>query len=336
MHSSMHSSIYAASGPRRRSVLTCTGHTRPVVDVAMSAITASGNYFILSASSQRYNSPPLCCVCTIRSKRLQADNNNATDSAAMLMDNNGATIGMLKGHKGAVWACRLTRDASLSITGSADFSAKLWNNATGTELLTLSASHVVRAVDVSDDNRFLMTGGFEKILRIYDSAVGGSKPVRELSGFRSEIKHAVMDSDRGLVFNADGTELQVWDLRTCLQLPSIYFERPLSSVRLSIDRQSLVCTSGTFVFLFNLDSSEQQLVLSSSSQTSAASINPARDMIAVASSSEPWIRLFDTQTGYEQEILKGHHGSVHSLEFSPDGKSLASGSEDGTVRIWSF
>ena len=38
--------------------------------------------------------------------------------------------------------------------------------------------------------------------------------------------------------------------------------------------------------------------------------------------------------GAELETFKGHHGPVHSIEFHPSGESFASGSEDGTIRLW--
>jgi len=34
------------------------------------------------------------------------------------------------------------------------------------------------------------------------------------------------------------------------------------------------------------------------------------------------------------EILTGHEAAVHALAFSPDGKLLATGSADQTIRLW--
>lgn len=49
---------------------------------------------------------------------------------------------------------------------------------------------------------------------------------------------------------------------------------------------------------------------------------------------EPWEQSFTESLYLGAACNKGHHGPVHCVRFSPGGESYASGSEDGTIRIW--
>ena len=46
------------------------------------------------------------------------------------------------------------------------------------------------------------------------------------------------------------------------------------------------------------------------------------------------MKLWDAVSGQELLTLKGNSSNVNSIAFSPDGKRLAAGCADGTVKIW--
>lgn len=71
-------------------------------------------------------------------------------------------------------------------------------------------------------------------------------------------------------------------------------------------------------------------------QVRAAALSPDETILAVCSFDprDPSVQLYDTKTGELMTTLHGHTGYMQCLAFSPDGKSLASGSWDTTVLLW--
>ena len=76
----------------------------------------------------------------------------------------------------------------------------------------------------------------------------------------------------------------------------------------------------------------KQWVISNKLEPHCLRFSPDSRLLAATSG---WsIHLYDVKQGFRAATLKGHRQMVKSLDFSPDGLTLASASHDGTVRFW--
>lgn len=48
----------------------------------------------------------------------------------------------------------------------------------------------------------------------------------------------------------------------------------------------------------------------------------------------PGVKVWDAATGKERLTLSGDSGTVLSVAWSPDGRRLATGNNDGTAKVW--
>lgn len=101
-----------------------------------------------------------------------------------------------------MWSCVLDPTATLAATGSADFSAKVWDALTGLEKANLQHKHIVRTLCFTPCSTKLVTGGHEKLLRLFDVGRPEAAPV-EMQGATGVIRGSLFvgaGKDRGLLW----------------------------------------------------------------------------------------------------------------------------------------
>jgi RNA polymerase sigma factor (sigma-70 family) len=191
----------------------------------------------------------------------------------------------------------------------------VWNPRTGEKLHTFPADGASFAI--SPDGKLIACGGYQ-VLHLYELAAG--KRVRELRGGRKQLEIV------SLMFSPDGTTListgrpptperkdvsplaimpnamRLWDMATGAERPSA-----LNGV--------VVGRLGSAPIAFSTDG--RTVVHASSYDASSYDIS-----------------LREVATGGERIRLTGHKGEPRAFALSPDGTTLASGSMDGTVRLW--
>ncbi|CAG0880441.1 unnamed protein product [Darwinula stevensoni] len=336
----------------RQTPLTCSGHTRPVVQLCFSDVTENG-YYLISACKASYPSD-IWCGLTLGIA--------FTDGKPMLRQGEtGDWIGTFEGHKGAVWGVSLNREATRAATGAADYTAKaslfllfllsqgimhkegdlpilfsffqLWDAVSGEELQTFTHKHIVKSVDFSKDGCKLLTGSNEKIIKIFDLTKIDAEPA-ELSGHDDSIRQALFLPDQRMVISAgDDCTVRLWDLSSGREVRQLEFPNPPSSMEVSQDGQILTLTYGNHAAFWDLTKFEKVREIRIPTRVHSASLHPARTVF-VCGGEDFKMYKYNFSDGSEVESFKGHFGPIHCVRFSPDGELYASGSEDGTLRLW--
>jgi WD40 repeat protein len=228
----------------------------------------------------------------------------------------------------------------------------------------------VNTVAFSPNSKFLASGGADNKIFLWDPEE--RKPIKEfLSGHTKRIYSVAFSQDGDILASGseDGT-IRLWDVATGVErapLPSADHGGSVYTVAFNSDKKTLAsgscrrltkdgkyCAQGeirlwditTSKFLGSRQTKQAAPVLSvafnpNGNILAAASCKPSQDPQDTQDTqehgpcSQGGIQLWDVVTHEAlAQSLSGHSGTVLSLAFTPDGKTLASSSSDKTVMLW--
>ncbi|MDJ0509157.1 MAG: TIR domain-containing protein [Crocosphaera sp.] len=254
----------------------------------------------------------------------------------------------LQGHVSSVYKVQFSPDGRYIATGAADETARLWN-LKGEQLALFTHDGPVTSVGFDPDSELLLTGAADGMMRIWnledqtrllDVPEEYSDQFYRVS-FNPKQFYWVSGSSYGeiRVYNDEFKKLP--DEKTndkFKKLPDEKTSEDLTDLSFSYDGQYLATVffkNGVLIWntqeiLTNPDQTKPKKL--DYPQATSMAFNPKEKMLAI-SSKDGYISLWNDQ---EQLIRKwqAHRQSILSVSFSHDGKYLATGSWDGTARLW--
>ena len=246
---------------------------------------------------------------------------------------------VLRGHNSEVWCSAFSPDGRLLATGGKDHDVLLWSVGAAHSQKELPYESNFRPIFSPDGKRLVtvdplsgvsMLWDTEKLIVIDKRLAEG----RQVVGFSTDGKLAAS-------FDTPALKLQYWPTGAREPEREVALEDGLAGRRnfvymgMSPEKESFFAIdAGGLVQIWHTQTGKLARILKGPAPPIRNAVLSAMGKrMAVCVEDENVARLYDCATGAERR-LAGHLDFVSGLAFSPDGSTLATGSMDGTVRLW--